>query len=194
MSGGETTESEHLLAGIVPESKLLGQNSTRNMQYKEGNISLMARIEDMSENERKLFENLAFPAFDKDPWVTGPPLSKRRVAIISTAGLHQRDDRPFTGEPGDYYRIIPGDITSDHLIMSHLSVNFDRTGFHQDWNVDFPLDRLRELAREGIIGSVADFHYSFMGADDPTKWEEQARHLAAMLHGDNVNAALLVPV
>jgi D-proline reductase (dithiol) PrdB len=46
--------------------------------------------------------------------------------------------------------------------MSHVSVNFDRTGFQQDLKVIFPLDRLRELAVEGSIGSVAAFHYSFL--------------------------------
>ncbi|MBN1226466.1 MAG: hypothetical protein JXA79_05710 [Deltaproteobacteria bacterium] len=25
----------------------------------------------------------------------------------------------------------------------------------------FPLDRLRELEKDGVIGSIADFHYSF---------------------------------
>ncbi len=134
------------------------------------------------------------PTFETHPWVEGPPLNKRRVAIISMAGLHRQEDRPFTRESGDYYRIIPGDIKSNDLIMSHLSVNFDRSGFQQDWNVVFPIDRLRELAGEGVIGSVADFHYSFMGADDPLKWEEQARFLAALLKKDKVDAALLIPV
>jgi D-proline reductase (dithiol) PrdB len=28
--------------------------------------------------------------------------------------------------------------------MTHISTNFDRTGFQQDWNVVFPLARLWE--------------------------------------------------
>ena len=134
------------------------------------------------------------PVFGNTPWVTGQPLNQRRVAIVSTAGLHRRDDRPFTRDVGDLYRIIPGDIRSDDLVMSHLSVNFDRSGFSQDWNVVFPIDRLRELAEDGVIGSVAGFHYSFMGADDPLRWEQQARSLAAILKRDDVDAVLLVPV
>jgi len=47
---------------------------------------------------------------------------------------------------GDY-RVIPGDIAARDLVMTHISTNFDRTGFQQDWNVVFPLDRLKELAR-----------------------------------------------
>ena len=94
---------------------------------------------------------------------------------------------------GDY-RIIPGDTETNDLVMSHVSTNYDRTGFQQDWNVVFPLDRLNDMAREGIIGSVADFHYSFMGATDPRQMESAARTLAGLLRKDKVNAVLLIPV
>jgi D-proline reductase (dithiol) PrdB len=58
-----------------------------------------------------------------------------------------------------------------------------------------PLDRLRELAAEGAIGSVADVHYSFMGAPWPsTRFEPKARELAALLARDRVDAAVLIPV
>jgi D-proline reductase (dithiol) PrdB len=92
------------------------------------------------------------------------------------------------------YRIIPGTIQAKDLVMTHISTNFDRTGFQRDWNVVFPLDRVKELAREGIIGSVAAYHYSFMGATDPEAMEPASRNLAALLKGDRVDAALLVPV
>jgi D-proline reductase (dithiol) PrdB len=78
--------------------------------------------------------------------------------------------------------------------MSHISTNFDRTGFQQDHNVVFPIDRLNELAAEGAVGSVASIHYSFMGATHPGKLERTARQLAGMLKQDQVDAVLLVPV
>jgi D-proline reductase (dithiol) PrdB len=154
----------------------------------------MVRLDQMPEGQRKHLKELPCPTFETNPWVEGPPLSERRVAIVSTAGLHRREDRPFTPEPGDYYRVIPGDIRAAELLMSHMSTNFDHTGFQQDWNVLFPLDRLQEFAEEGIIGSVADFHYSFMGALDPMQMEKDARRLASILKGDHVDALLLVPV
>ena len=92
------------------------------------------------------------------------------------------------------YRIIPSQCTANDLVMSHVSTNFDRTGFQQDWNIVFPLDRLRELAEEGGIGSLADFHYSFMGAANPSDLEPSARRLAPLLRQDNVDGVLLVPV
>lgn len=154
----------------------------------------MARLEFMSPEEKKHMEEAKCPTFETQPWVEGPPLNQRRVAIISTAGLHGRDDRPFTMNRGDNYRIISGNVNASDLLISHLSANFDRTGFQQDWNVMFPLDRLRELAEKGVVGSVADFHYSFMGATDPLRLEKDVRNLAGILKKDQVNAVLLIPV
>ena len=159
----------------------------------------MVRLSQLPEVSRTSLLKLDCPEFDTTPWVEGPPLSQRRVAIISTAGLHLRDDRPFalgTGRatvPGDY-RVIPRDTEANNLLMSHISTNYDRSGFQKDWNVVFPLDRLNELAQQGVIGSVADFHYSFMGATPPQLMETAARTLAGLLKKDSVTGVLLIPV
>jgi D-proline reductase (dithiol) PrdB len=154
----------------------------------------MARLEKMAEPQRSHIADTKLPTFDTHPWVDGPALRMRRIAIVSTAGLHRRNDMPFTFDPGDNYRVIPGDTAANELIMSHVSTNFDRSGFQQDWNIVFPLDRLHKLCDEGHIGSVARFHYSFMGAMDPKDLEPSARKLAGLLKKDNVDGALLVPV
>ena len=154
----------------------------------------MARLDQMNVALANHLEKLKCPAFETQPWVKGPPLNKRRVSIVSTAGIHRRNDRPFTMNPGDYVRVIPGDIKAEDLVMTHVSANFDHSGFQQDWNILFPIDRLREFAGEGIIGSVSNVHYSFMGAHDPMNMEEEARNLAGLLKKDSVDAALLVPV
>lgn len=129
-----------------------------------------------------------------EPFVLGPPLAQRRVAIVTTAGVHPSVQPNFdlrdTG-----YRVIPGDIDGRDLAMSHSSVNFDRSGFQQDINVVFPLDRLRELADAGEIGSVAAFHYALNGAGwEPHEIEPTAAELATMLAADKVDAAVLAPV
>ncbi|MBM9606092.1 selenoprotein B glycine/betaine/sarcosine/D-proline reductase [Desulfopila inferna] len=153
----------------------------------------MARLNTIPEPLRSFLAKLPCPTFETRPWAPGTPLARRRVAIISTAGLHRRDDRPFEGMSGDF-RVIADSCIAKDLVMSHISTNFDRTGFQQDWNVAFPLDRLHELAAHKSIGSVADFHYSFMGATDPADMETAANKLAGLLRGDQVDAALLVPV
>ena len=59
----------------------------------------------------------------------------------------------------------------------------------------FPLDRLKELVRDKIVGSVAAFHYSFMGAIAKLGlYEASARALAGLLKKDQVDAVLLTPV
>jgi D-proline reductase (dithiol) PrdB len=158
----------------------------------------MVRLAELSpaDSENMLKKVPTLPKFEGRPWATGPALPMRRVVIVTTAGVHVRGDRPFGGgAAGMDYRVIPGSVEAGELVMSHTSVNFDRSGFQQDWNVAFPLDRLHELARDGQVGSVADFHYSFMGAVSPvTSYEPKARELAALLKRDRVDAVLLSPV
>ena len=160
----------------------------------------MARLDQMDTHLATTLRNIPCPEFTSRPWVEGSPLSRRRITIISTAGLHRSDDRPFSipsvaaPEMAADYRIIPSQCTANDLVMSHVSTNFDRTGFQQDWNIVFPLDRLRELVEEGEIGSLADFHYSFMGAANPKDLEPSARRLAPLLRQDHVDGVLLIPV
>jgi D-proline reductase (dithiol) PrdB len=158
----------------------------------------MVRLTDLSESDREnmLKKVPTLPRFSGAPWVRGPGLAARRVAIVSTAGLHTRGDKPFgAGAASMDYRVIPGGVQAGDLVMSHMSVNYDRSGFQQDWNVAFPLDRLKELARDKVIGAVAAFHYSFMGAVSPvTNYEPKAKELAKLLKQDNVDAVLLCPV
>jgi D-proline reductase (dithiol) PrdB len=153
----------------------------------------VTRLTDLPPPQAQRLAGLECPDFATRPWVTGPALSHCRVAIVSSAGLVVRGDDPFRGRDADY-RVIPGDTRPDDLLISHISINFDRTGFQEDWNVVFPLDRLRELAAEGVIGSVARTHYSFMGATDPVQMEPNARELAGRLKRDQVDAVILSPV
>ena len=153
----------------------------------------MARMTDFDDLIRDYFEAMEMPRFETTPWVLPKPLAKARIAMISTAGLQRRGDRPFNTDSADY-RLLPGDASAADLVMSLISTNFDRTGFQRDHNVVLPVDRLNELAAEGAVGSVASIHYSFMGATHPAKLERTARHLAGLLKQDGVDTVLLVPV
>lgn len=154
----------------------------------------MARLEEIPLNERKMILGLDCSGFeDRNPWVTGGPLNTRRVAIVSTAALNLRGDDVYQRDATDY-RVIPADIGPNDVVMSHVSVNFDRTGFQQDLNICFPLERLHELAADGVIGSVAGFHYTVSGASDPQDLESAARDIARMMKADSVDTVLLVPI
>jgi D-proline reductase (dithiol) PrdB len=154
----------------------------------------MVDLARLPEEERRHLLEKEFEPFPTTPFVTGPPVSERRVSIITTAGLHRMDDPPFSMVDLSY-RVLPNDIRGQDLAMTHSSVHFDRTGFREDVNVVFPIDRLHELAEEGLIESVARFHYSLMGAGwRPQMIESTARQLAETLRDDGVNAVVLSPV
>ena len=154
----------------------------------------MVRMADLPEMSRNILMGMNCPSFENQPWVNGPPLNQRRVAMITTAGLHMRSDKPFQmGQPG-LYRVIPGDAGNNDLVMSHGAASFDRTGYQRDLNVVFPVDRLRELEADGIIGSVADYHYAFGTPLSIEQNEMVAKELGDLLKKDNVNAVILFPV
>jgi D-proline reductase (dithiol) PrdB len=153
----------------------------------------MVRMTDLPAGVQQHLAGLECPRFDTRPWVRGGPLAARRVAIVSSAGLIVRGDKPVMANDVRY-RAIPHDTPAGDILMSHVSVNYDRTGFQRDINVAFPRDRLAELAADGVIGAVAQNHYATMGAVDPVGLEEQTRTLAGVLQREGVDSALLLPV
>ena len=65
----------------------------------------MVRLNDISEAERAHLLAKDIPRYATTPWVEGPPLAQRRVALVTTAGIHRHGDDPFAivdlGLPGD---------------------------------------------------------------------------------------------
>jgi D-proline reductase (dithiol) PrdB len=140
---------------------------------------------------------LTFPAQVNDtaPFVRpAKPLAACRLAIVTTAGLHVRADRPFG--PGDQtYRVIPSDTPARDIVQSHTSIGFDRVPIMHDVNISFPIDRLRELVARGDLGGLGPFHYSFMGAQRETGRiaRETGPEVARRLAADGVDVALITP-
>jgi D-proline reductase (dithiol) PrdB len=138
--------------------------------------------------------------FDSTPWVPlSKDLSQSKVALITTAGLHVRGDKPFIsdfkgGDPS--FRVIPSNTSPADILQSHVSIGFDHTGFYKDMNIAFPIDRLRELVDRGVIGSVSDNYYSFMGAiRDPRRVvDDTGPQVAQLLKDEGVDVAFLVPI
>lgn len=153
----------------------------------------MARTEDIPEPTRTVVTTVACPQFDTHPFVPGPKLSERRIAIISSAAFIRRGDAPFAFGSTEH-RTVPADRPAADILMSHVSINFDRSGFQRDINVVYPIDRLRELAAEGVIGGVADTHYTIMGSSDPDGMADSADQIAGQLRQERIDSILLSPV
>jgi D-proline reductase (dithiol) PrdB len=155
----------------------------------------MPRLDQLPEANRNSMLTHPAPVNDTTPYTPLiKPLAECRVAIVTTAGLHLRDDRPFTG--GDQtYRVIPSESRQRDVVQSHASIGFDRTWTQKDWNIVFPLDRLRELVERGELGGLGPNCYSFMGAQrDWTRFEsETGPEVAQRLRDEGVDVVLLTP-
>jgi D-proline reductase (dithiol) PrdB len=125
------------------------------------------------------------------------PISAARLALISTGGVHLRNQPPFNmqdtqGDPS--YRVIPADTGLDQLIITHDY--YDHGDAEKDLNILFPLGMLRELVAEGHIGSLATC-YGFMGHIEPphvaTLINQSAPQIAGKLKQEHVDAVLLSP-
>ena len=109
----------------------------------------MPKLESLGSKQRKMLEGWPCPEFAETPWTAmNKPLSDCRVALVTTAGLHVRGDKPFISAKGGgdtSYRVIPRSTTASAIVQSHTSIGFDRTMTFRDLNVTFPIDRLQEL-------------------------------------------------
>ncbi|MGA1362110.1 MAG: glycine/sarcosine/betaine reductase selenoprotein B family protein [Ilumatobacteraceae bacterium] len=138
--------------------------------------------------------SLPCPTFENPAFVSPPVLGSARVAIVTSAAIHSADDEGFSaGDTG--FRTIARERRD--LVMGHWSPNFDHVGMKLDLNVVYPIDRLEELAADGVIGSVAPRHLSFAGNqpdDVSTIRHDSGPRAAALLREDGVDVVLLTPV
>jgi D-proline reductase (dithiol) PrdB len=153
----------------------------------------MAHLEDIPQPTRDAVANAPCPSFDSMPFVSGPPLAERRVAVVSSAALIRQGNAPFPFGSAEV-RFLPADAPLKDLLISHVSINFDRSGYQRDINTVYPIERLHELAAQGVIAGVAATHYTVMGSTDPSTMELSADQISGQLRQERIDAVLLSPV
>jgi D-proline reductase (dithiol) PrdB len=120
-------------------------------------------------------------------------LKESRLALVTTGGVHLPEQPRFDiDDPaGDCsYREIP--TTATALTWTHA---YYRPDEGSDLEAVFPLQTLRGLVEDGLVGCLAPRHFSFMGAiHDPTPLvENMAPEVAGKLVEDHVDIVLLTP-
>ncbi|WP_162924422.1 glycine/sarcosine/betaine reductase selenoprotein B family protein [Rubrobacter indicoceani] len=125
------------------------------------------------------------------------PLPESRVALVTTGGVHLKNQPPFDiDDPiGDCScREVPSETRPEDLTWTHFYHAPERA---ESGDLDglFPLRTLREIATDGVIGSINDRHFSFMGAihDAGPLIDETAPEVAGKLLRDGVDAVLVTP-
>lgn len=160
----------------------------------------MGDISEFNLKHRVFLQTYRWRRIDPVPWTPlKKPLSECRLAIGSSAGLVLPGQEKFDDDMkgGDYtFRTIPSDVDVSQFIDCHRSDAFDHTAMMRDPNLAFPIDRVRELAERGRIGSVAPRHLSFMGSvTAPSRMiKETIPEAAQWMVDDQVDVALFVPV
>ncbi len=159
----------------------------------------MARISDLKLSYRIYMKSYIYRSHDWRPGaVLRKPLSEAKVACVTTVSYFLPEQEPFdeTIRGGDFsYREIPSDANLASMGLSHRSDAFDDKGLLEDYNLAMPVDRLREMAAAGEIGSAASRHFSFQGSiPAPGRlMKTTAPEVAGKLKADGVDVALLTP-
>ncbi|MGE0765698.1 MAG: hypothetical protein AB7L90_04485 [Hyphomicrobiaceae bacterium] len=128
------------------------------------------------------------------------PLRECRVGLLGTSEVAVRFD-PAKGEPdpineedfrGVY--LIPAATPTESLYSRTLS--FDRNATHlDDVGAYYPIDRLREAAADGRIGSMPDRLYGAYNNYSQRKvLTQEAPKALAYAREDSLDAVVLVPV
>jgi D-proline reductase (dithiol) PrdB len=136
------------------------------------------------------------------PWAPlSRPLEGCTVALISSAGLALKTDRPFDqegerrnpwwGDPS--YRTLPRAATAGDVALHHLHIH--PRVVEQDLNTLFPLQRLMDLEERREIGKSAANHYSFMGylLQPQVLLQESIPAIIRQVKQDGVDIVVLIP-
>ncbi|MDY6851343.1 MAG: glycine/sarcosine/betaine reductase selenoprotein B family protein [Thermodesulfobacteriota bacterium] len=120
----------------------------------------MAQIDYVTSLSR-MYQSQGFPPyawseFDTSPWTPfEKPLSRARLALVSSAGIFQDDQEPFDPWAVNDLSIreIPVDAPFSRLKLHHNY--FDHRDALKDFNCVYPVHRLKELEEAGFIGRLA---------------------------------------
>lgn len=156
---------------------------------------------DYIQRTREQYAALGYPPYR---WVDNPepsafvqpdkPMHEWRVGLVASGGIYVKGQVAFHYKDDISYREVAFDTPTPDLRATHFA--YDLTDARKDPNVVFPIDILRSLARDGVIGALPPNAYTFMGGIySARKVEEQlGPALVDRLVADEVDVALMVPV
>ena len=132
---------------------------------------------------------------DPPPWQPlRKPLSACRLGLIASGGVYVTGQVAFHFKDDASFRAVPTNVKTSDLRTAHFA--YDQTDARKDPNVVFPIDTLRQLVKENVIGELADHCFTFMGGIYSSRRvrDELAPQLTERLLAERVDVALLVPV
>ena len=154
---------------------------------------------------RTQYDDLGYPAYqwaerpDTPPWTPlAAPLADSTVALIGSGGAYRSGQVAFHWKDDTGIRHIPTSEPATDIRVTHFA--YDLEPAREDPNIVFPVDRLRELVDEGVIGGLAPTALGCMGGIYSVRRavEELAPAIVdevlAMRDAGQADMVLLVPV
>ncbi len=148
------------------------------------------------------YGSMGFPPYEWTINNTAPltrldkPLDQCRVSILTSGGISHCSMPGFDPDARNDHRLdtVPADVNSSDFDINDSYYN--HSDAEKDLNCVFPIDRLRELAEAGVIGTTAPRFWSgFMGRIyNRTKvLTESAPAFANQLKEDAVDILIAAP-
>lgn len=145
--------------------------------------------------------SLGYPTYnwvrseEPPPWQPlRKPLSECRVGLVASGGIYVTGQVAFHYKDDTSFRVIPTDVKTADLRATHFA--YPLADARSDPNVVFPIDTLRRLVEEGVIGELAAHAFTFMGGIYSARRvrEALAPRLTECLLAEQVEAVVFVPV
>ena len=156
------------------------------------------------EDPRWKYDDSPFTAMTK-------PVAQAKIGLLTSSGHYvdgeehapphlsgytQEEGTKHIGEYGrakPFLSAIPTNLPQEKLGVHQPG--YDIRAAQRDRNSVFPIDRLRELQAEGVIGELAPTAYSFIGLTSQIRLnKEDLPKWVAKVKADGWEAAVLVPV
>lgn len=149
--------------------------------------------------------------YDDGPFTPlGVPVSEARVGLLTTSGhfVHGDDPQPFGELEMTQQQAVSriSEFMRDTPVLSEIPVTtatsdlrvrhggYDIRSAEKDPNVTFPIERLREAHDDGQVGELAETFFSFPGATAQGRLRRILPGWVQLLHGQEIDLMLLVPV
>ncbi len=184
-------------SAIRCEIRSLKGGIARNPPEQEDVMEPVAYIERI----RETYAALGYPTYqwvvndDVPPWQpVSKPLAECRLGLVASGGIYATGQVAFHFKDDASFREIPRDVRTPDLRTAHFA--YDQTDARNDPNVVFPIDTLRGLVRDGVVGSLTEHAFTFMGGIYSARRVQEmlAPQITERLLAERADIALLVPV
>ena len=125
------------------------------------------------------------------------PIAKCKVAIVTTGGVYENADIAFNivnrEDVDEGFREIKS--TTEYTDLSIAHEHFNKQFSAVDLNVIFPVQRLKELVKQGFINKVSEVNFSITGfVPEPNHLFNTGKQIAQRINELGVDITLIVPV